>query len=157
MYPQRCELEHALAAGKRAVQIDASNALAQSNYSLALKEAQRWSDATAAALVAAETAPQMPRFPFNLSLLDLLQRNYPRGWTNFETRWDGSNELGGRIRVRRSALEWRGVARQNAVAVGRTRFRRCVPVLPLRADACEAGSRARRQAGVGGVQGAASV
>ncbi|SAL30564.1 tetratricopeptide repeat protein [Caballeronia humi] len=95
IYPQRCELEHALAAGKRAMQIDPSNALAQSNYSLTLKEAQRWSDATAAALVAAETAPQMARFPFNLSLLDLLQRNYPRGWKNFETRWDGSNELGG--------------------------------------------------------------
>ena len=95
MYPQRGELEHAIAAGKRAVQIDASNALAQSNYSLALKEAQRWTDATAAALAAAEAAPQTPRFPFNLSLLDLIQCNYPRGWANFENRWDGSSELAG--------------------------------------------------------------
>lgn len=95
MYPQRGELEHAIAAGKRAVQIDASNALAQSNYSLALKEAQRWNDATAAALAAAEAAPQTPRFPFNLSLLDLIQCNYPRGWANFENRWDGSSELAG--------------------------------------------------------------
>jgi tetratricopeptide (TPR) repeat protein len=95
LYPQRRELEHALAAGRRAVQIDASNALAQSNYSLALKEAQRWEDSTAAALAAAEAAPQTPRYPFNLSLLDLIQRNYARGWQNFEARWDGSSELAG--------------------------------------------------------------
>lgn len=95
LYVQRFELEHALAAGRRAVQIDASNGLAQSNYSLALKEAQRWEDSTAAALAAAEAAPLTPRFPFNLSLLDLVQRDYARGWQHFEARWDGSSELAG--------------------------------------------------------------
>jgi hypothetical protein len=95
VYPRRRELEHALAAGKRAVQINPSNALAQSNYSLALKEAQRRSDATAAAQAAADISSQVPRFPFNLSILDLLQGNYARGWTGFESRWNGSAELKG--------------------------------------------------------------
>jgi hypothetical protein len=93
VYPRRRELEHALAAGKRSVQIDPSNALALSNYSLTLKEAQRWDEATATAQAAAENAPQLSRFPFNLSILDLLQGNYARGWANFESRWDGSSEL----------------------------------------------------------------
>jgi len=93
VYPRRLELEHALAAGKRSVQIDPSNPLALSNYSLALKEAQRWDEATAAAKSAADHSPDMPRFSFNLSMLDLLQRNYARGWANFESRWDGSSEL----------------------------------------------------------------
>jgi Flp pilus assembly protein TadD len=95
VYPRRFELEHALAAGKRAVQINPSNALAQSNYSLALKEAQRWNDATAAAKLAMDLAPDNPRLPFNLSVLDLLQGNYARGWANFESRWEGSTELSG--------------------------------------------------------------
>jgi tetratricopeptide (TPR) repeat protein len=93
VYPRHWELERALAAGKRSVEIDPSNALALSNYSLALKEAQRWQDATEAAKAAADIAPQFPRLPFNLSLLDLVQGNYARGWTNFESRWDGSSEL----------------------------------------------------------------
>lgn len=93
VYPRRLELEHAIAAGKRSVQIDPSNALALSNYSLALKEAQRWDEATAAAKSATDNSPHMSRFPFNLSILDLLQGNYARGWANFESRWDGSSEL----------------------------------------------------------------
>ncbi|MFT4431858.1 hypothetical protein ACMX25_00440 [Caballeronia sp. 15715] len=64
-----------------------------SNYSLALKEAQRWPEATAAAEAAANIAPGMPRLPFNLSILDLVQGIYARGWANFESRWDGSSEL----------------------------------------------------------------
>jgi Flp pilus assembly protein TadD len=95
VYPRRLELEHALAAGKRAVQINPSNALAQSNYSLALKEAQRWNDATVAAKTAADLAPDNPRLPFDLSILDLLQGNYARGWAGFESRWEGSTELSG--------------------------------------------------------------
>jgi tetratricopeptide (TPR) repeat protein len=93
VYPRRRELEHGLAAGKRAVQIDPSNALALSNYSLVLKEAQRWDEATSAAQAASEKVPGMARFPFNLSVLDLLQGNYARGWANFESRWNGSTEL----------------------------------------------------------------
>jgi tetratricopeptide (TPR) repeat protein len=93
VYPRHWELERALAAGKRSVEIGPANALALSNYSLALKEAQRWQDATEAAKAAADIAPQFPRLPFNLSLLDLVQGNYARGWTNFESRWDGSSEL----------------------------------------------------------------
>ena len=93
IYPRRLDLARAIAAGERAVQIDPSNALAQSNYSLALKEAQRWDAATGAATAAAEASPHAPRFPFNQSLLDLLQRNYTRGWAGFEARWEGSSEL----------------------------------------------------------------
>src|SRR5471032_2128573 len=93
VYPRRLQLEHALAAGKRAVEINPSNALALSNYSLALKEAQRWPEATEAAKTAADIAPGMARLPFNLSILDLVQGNYARGWANFETRWNGSSEL----------------------------------------------------------------
>jgi tetratricopeptide (TPR) repeat protein len=95
VYPRRRELEHAIAAGKRAVQIAPSNALAQSNYGLALKEAQRWSDARAAAQAAADLEPHTPRFMFNLSILDLAQGNYARGWPGFESRWEGSSELNG--------------------------------------------------------------
>ena len=93
VYPRHLDLEHALAAGKRAVELNPSNALALSNYSLALKEAQRWPEATEAAKSAAEISPGMARLPFNLSILDLVQGNYARGWANFETRWNGSSEL----------------------------------------------------------------
>jgi len=93
MYPRRWELERALAAGQRSVAINPSNSLALSNYSLALKEAQRWPEATEAAMKAAGINPGMARLPFNLSILDLVQGNYARGWANFEARWDGSNEL----------------------------------------------------------------
>jgi tetratricopeptide (TPR) repeat protein len=93
VYPRRRQLERALAAGKRSVEINPSNSLALSNYSLALKEAQRWPEATAAAEAAVNIAPGMPRLPFNLSILDLVQGNYARGWANFEARWDGSSEL----------------------------------------------------------------
>jgi tetratricopeptide (TPR) repeat protein len=93
VYPRHRELERALAAGKRSVEINPSNSLALSNYSLALKEAQRWPEATEAAETAVNIAPGMPRLPFNLSILDLVQGNYARGWANFESRWDGSSEL----------------------------------------------------------------
>ncbi|MDT5029742.1 MAG: hypothetical protein QOE61_6813, partial [Micromonosporaceae bacterium] len=93
VYPRRRQLARALAAGKRSVEINPSNSLALSNYSLALKEAQRWPEATAAAEAAVNIAPGMPRLPFNLSILDLVQGNYARGWANFEARWDGSSEL----------------------------------------------------------------
>lgn len=93
IYPRRRELEHALAAGKRAVQLDPSNVSALSNYSLTLKEAQRWTEATEHAQAAANNAPTIARFPFNLSILDLVQGNYARGWENFESRWNGSGEL----------------------------------------------------------------
>jgi len=93
IYPRRWELDRALSAGKRAIEIDPSNALAQSNYSLVLKEAQRWPEATETAEAAVNIAPGMPRFPFNLSILDLVRGNYARGWANLESRWDGSNEL----------------------------------------------------------------
>jgi tetratricopeptide (TPR) repeat protein len=95
IYTKRMELEHALAAGRRAVQIAPAYALGQSNYSLALKEAQRWQEATQAAAVATDAAPGFARFPFNLSILDLVQRNYARGWDGFEARWEGSDELSG--------------------------------------------------------------
>jgi tetratricopeptide (TPR) repeat protein len=95
IYPRRGDIEHALAAGKRAMQINPAHALALSNYSLALKEAQRWTEATDTAKMAMELLPRTPRFPFNLSILDLLQRNYARGWELFEQRWDGSSELTG--------------------------------------------------------------
>ncbi|MFK4440497.1 tetratricopeptide (TPR) repeat protein [Caballeronia udeis] len=93
MYLRRWELERALAAGQRSVAINPSNSLALSNYSLALKEAQRWPEATEAAMNAAGINPGIPRLLFNLSILDLVQGNYARGWGNFEARWDGSNEL----------------------------------------------------------------
>lgn len=106
-YPRRFELEHALAAGKRAAHINPSHGLALSNYSLALKEAQRWTEATDVNLAAIETAPDLPRFLFNLSILDLLQRNYARGWENFEHRWIGSDELAG-VGPKFASPQWKG-------------------------------------------------
>jgi tetratricopeptide (TPR) repeat protein len=90
---RRFDLEAAIHAGERATFLSPSNALALSNYSLVLKEAQRWDDATLAAQAAITADPKADRYQFNLSILDLVQGNYSRGWAGFETRWHGSSEL----------------------------------------------------------------
>jgi len=127
IYPRRLDLARAIAAGERAVQIDPSNALAQSNYSLALKEAQRWDAATGAATAAAEASPHAPRFPFNQSLLDLLQRNYTRGWAGFEARWEGRRNSRTRSRTCRcrAGTARRCAARRCCCGASRVSATRC--------------------------------
>ena len=151
MYPRHHELEHALAAGKRAVQIDAVECAGAVQLQ---PRAER-----SAALAGSHRQPRKPppnsrrkrrAFRSICRLLDLMQGNYARGWANFESRWDGSGELRGTHPAFASAaLERRIAARQDIVVVGRARFRRRVAVLPLRANACQTGSRAGRHARMG--------
>jgi tetratricopeptide (TPR) repeat protein len=93
VYLRRLDLLAALAAAQRATQLSPSSPQASSNYSLVLKEAQRWDDATLAAQAALAAAPESDMYRFNLAILDLVQQNYSRGWAAFETRWRGSPEL----------------------------------------------------------------
>ena len=106
-YRTNMDLPRALEAGARAVQCAPHSPLAQNNYALALREAQRWADAEQAAKTACALAPTDAAMRSNLSMLQLMRGDYAHGWESHEARWDGSSELGGN-RPAMPAPLWRG-------------------------------------------------
>ncbi|MFM0334950.1 tetratricopeptide repeat protein [Paraburkholderia fungorum] len=100
-------LPRALEAGARAVACSPDSPLAHNNYALALREAQRWDEAEAAAKTACALAPNDPTMRSNLAMLQLMRGDYAHGWPAHEARWDGSLELGGN-RPAMPAPTWRG-------------------------------------------------
>jgi Flp pilus assembly protein TadD len=91
----RLDLEGALVAGRRAVDLDPDNAAATNNLSLALKDAQRWDEAEHYARKACSLDPHNATYRFNQSIMNLLQGRYAEGWPEFEARWQGASELRG--------------------------------------------------------------
>lgn len=89
------DLPRALEAGARAVQCAPLSPLAHNNYALALREAQRWTEAEQAATTAYTLAPHDATMRSNLGMLQLMRGDYAHGWLSHESRWDGSLELGG--------------------------------------------------------------
>ncbi|QQC65546.1 tetratricopeptide repeat protein [Paraburkholderia ginsengisoli] len=105
-YRMSLELAPALEAGARAVQCAPHSPLAQNNYALALREAQRWNEAQQVATTAHALAPHDATMRSNLAMLQLMLGDYANGWVSHEARWDGSHELGGN-RPRMPAPTWR--------------------------------------------------
>lgn len=101
------DLPRAIEAGARAVQCAPHSPLAHNNYALALREAQRWSDAEQAATTAYTLAPHDAAMRSNLAMLQLMRGDYANGWLSHEARWDGSLELGGN-RPQMPSPIWRG-------------------------------------------------
>jgi tetratricopeptide (TPR) repeat protein len=107
VYRMSLDLPNALEAGARAVQVAPLSPLAHNNYALALREAQRWTEAEQAATTACTLAPHDAAMHSNLAMLQLMRGDYTRGWLSHEARWDGSLELGGN-RPPMPAPTWRG-------------------------------------------------
>lgn len=105
-YRMSLELAPALEAGARAVQCAPHSPLAQNNYALALREAQRWNEAQQVATTAHALARHDATMRSNLAMLQLMLGDYANGWVSHEARWDGSHELGGN-RPRMPAPTWR--------------------------------------------------
>jgi tetratricopeptide (TPR) repeat protein len=103
----RLDLDGALEAGLRSVELVPDNALALNNLALALKEAQRWDEAEHYARAACERSPGDASFRFNLAILQLARSNYVEGWPGHEARWDGAGELSG-ARPVFACPQWRG-------------------------------------------------
>ncbi|MEC5408847.1 tetratricopeptide repeat protein [Paraburkholderia sp. MPAMCS5] len=101
------DLPRALEAGERAVHCAPLSPLAHNNYALALREAQRWDDATAAAQTACALAPTDACMRSNLAMLQLTRGDYANGWQSHEARWAGSTELRG-SRPAMPAPTWKG-------------------------------------------------
>ncbi|RKT25736.1 hypothetical protein B0G69_1462 [Paraburkholderia sp. RAU2J] len=106
-YRLSMDLPHALEAGARAVQCAPHSPLSHNNYALALREAQRWSEAEHAVTTACTLAPHDATMRAGLGMLQLVRGEYANGWLSHEARWDGSQELrGGRPQM--PAPAWRG-------------------------------------------------
>ncbi|SIT35327.1 conserved hypothetical protein [Paraburkholderia ribeironis] len=101
------DLPRALEAGAHAVQCAPLSPLAHNNYALALREAQRWTEAEQAATTACTLAPHNATMRSNLGMLQLMLGDYEHGWLSHEARWDGSLELGGK-RPSMPAPTWHG-------------------------------------------------
>ncbi|WP_277189294.1 hypothetical protein [Caballeronia sp. BR00000012568055] len=85
------DLDGALIAGKRAVELAPHHAASLYAYALVLAEARRIDEATAYAVAACNQAPHDASYRFHLSILRLAQRDYEQGWPEFESRWRGAH------------------------------------------------------------------
>ncbi|MPW18904.1 tetratricopeptide repeat protein [Paraburkholderia sp. CNPSo 3157] len=103
----RFELDSALEAERRALELQPNNPVALGNHGQTLREAQQWDDAERFTSAAHRTAPDNPSYLSNLSMIHLLRGNYADGWREHEARWDGSKELAGKRPVLPGPA-WRG-------------------------------------------------
>ncbi|WP_153098839.1 hypothetical protein [Paraburkholderia hayleyella] len=101
------DLAGALAAGERALELAPDHVLALNNYSLVLKEAQRWDEAEHYIQKAVELAPGNSVLLANLAILQLLRGRYEQGWRTNEARWSGALELKGN-RPAMPGPQWQG-------------------------------------------------
>ncbi|QIE23862.1 Tetratricopeptide repeat protein [Caballeronia sp. SBC1] len=102
------DLDGALSAGARAVELDCRDAAAWTNRAQALKEAQRWGEAEHHASVAADLAPNDASLRAGLAVLRLLRGNYAEGWPGHEARWEESSALMSCARPVFPAPRWQG-------------------------------------------------
>jgi len=102
------DLDGALAAARRAVELAPSNAHAHGNLAQALKEAQRWDDALTHASTASTLAPDDASLRTSLGVLHLLRGNYADGWPAHEARWDDPASMLTSGRPQFGKPQWRG-------------------------------------------------
>jgi tetratricopeptide (TPR) repeat protein len=81
------DLDAALKAGARAVEMAPDSDLAHNNYAQALKEAGRFDEAEWHAERALALSPDSTVFQLNLGLLRLLRGRYAEGWPGYDSRW----------------------------------------------------------------------
>jgi Tfp pilus assembly protein PilF len=86
------DLEGALAAGRKALELSPDSPLACNNYAQALKEDRKFDEAEIMVSRANELSGGTPVFKLNLGLLNLLQGKYPQGWEGYEWRWSATPE-----------------------------------------------------------------
>ena len=103
----RFDLDSALEAERRAVELQPDNPVVLGNHGQTLREAQQWENAERFTLAAHRAAPDTPSHLSNLSMIHLLRGNYADGWREHEARWDGSKELAGKRPVLEGPV-WRG-------------------------------------------------
>jgi tetratricopeptide (TPR) repeat protein len=101
------DLEGALAAGRKALQLSPDSPLACNNYAQALKEDRRFDEAEAMVTRAIALSGGTPVFKLNLGLLNLLQGKYREGWEGYEWRWSATPEKQ-RARPVLPGPPWRG-------------------------------------------------
>ncbi|BAN27036.1 tetratricopeptide repeat protein [Caballeronia insecticola] len=83
------DLDGALAAGQRAIELNPQSTDALNIYSLALKEAQCWDAAEKYARAVCDLSPGDASLRFNLSILELGRGDFQQGWRDYESRWQG--------------------------------------------------------------------
>jgi len=86
------DLEGALAAGRKALELSPDSPLACNNYAQALKEDRKFDEAEVMVSRANELSGGTPVFKLNLGLLNLLQGKYRPGWEGYEWRWSATPE-----------------------------------------------------------------
>ncbi|MEM5364926.1 tetratricopeptide repeat protein [Paraburkholderia azotifigens] len=101
------DLDGALEAEQRAIELQPGNPIALGNHGQTLREAQQWEEAERFTSAAYRAAPGNASFLSNLSMLHLLRGNYADGWREHEARWDGSKELAGKRPVMPGPM-WHG-------------------------------------------------
>jgi len=103
----RFDLQGALEAEDRALELAPGNPVMLGNHGQTLREAQRWAEAESYTLAAHRAAPEAASYLSNLSMIHLLRGNYADGWPEHEARWEGSKELAGKRPVLPGPA-WRG-------------------------------------------------
>ncbi len=101
------DLEAALVAGRKALELAPDSPLAHNNYAQALKENQQFDEAEVLVARANELSGGTPVFKLNLGLLNLLQGKYREGWEGYEWRWSATPEKQ-RARPVLPGPPWRG-------------------------------------------------
>jgi tetratricopeptide (TPR) repeat protein len=107
LHMARFEIEKALEAGTRAVELAPNNDRTLNNLGLHLREAQRWDDAERCARAALALAPDSASHRLNFGILRLMRGDFEGGWPGHEFRWDGSGELAGKRPMFQSPM-WSG-------------------------------------------------
>ncbi|WP_109477786.1 tetratricopeptide repeat-containing glycosyltransferase family protein [Paraburkholderia sp. C35] len=102
------DLDGALAAARRAVELDADSAVAHGNLAQALKEAQQWDEAQTHAAAACARAPDNASLQTSLGVLHLLRGNYADGWLAHEARWNDPASMLTSGRPQFGKPQWRG-------------------------------------------------
>ena len=131
----RRELEIVLAA-----QPDATDAL--NNLGAVLQDLGLGETALACLTRAAALSPQTPQIRWNLALSQLQLGDFPNGWSNFETRWEGCAHLRGGYDLPR-ARAWRGesLAGKRLLLWAEQGFGDTLQFIRFAADAAELGAR----------------
>src|SRR6185369_9548400 len=91
----RFDLDSALEAERRALELQPDNPVMLGNHGQTLREAQQWEEAERFTSAAHRAASGTASHLSNLSMIHLLRGNYADGWREHEARRDGSKELAG--------------------------------------------------------------
>lgn len=138
--PTDYDLKRLMHANERALALGPHDPPTLNNYSMMLKECQKWDEAVQMAQEACRyAAPDDPVSRFNLSLLQLVRGDFANGWIGHELRWQGARELkSGRPKFPKPAWNNEPIAGRTLLVWGEQgmgdllQFSRYVPLLAER-------------------------